>query len=343
MMIMDRDEQELKSMGLLGIYKESYRLIFRFPKIFTQITLTLILPLSIIFLSHNQVSNILHRRIIHVSTTADDVVSSPLTVYILIKATYFTFLLVFSLLATSAVVYTVACIYTSGDVAAVAFRAVVTAVVPTVWKRLIITFLCTFFVFCTYNFVFLVTLFSVFLFFATFSDNFLVGQAVVYLVLAAYGFGFVYMSVVWQVAGVVTVLEESYGFAAMVRSKGLINAGGMTASLTVIFLTLNAPLAVIGGFFKEFVEDEDYYYFGVVTRIGIGALCLVALMKVILLGLVVQTVVYFVCKAKAAAAGHNGGGAAFGNLDLADRLEGYLGEYYVPLKAKDVVLEEFRV
>jgi hypothetical protein len=67
-------------------------------------------------------------------------------------------------------------------------------------------------------------------------------------------------------------------------------------------------------------------------RIGMGLLCLLLLFKVILFGLVIQTVLYFVCKSY-----HHE------NIDkssLSDHLEVYLGEY-IPLKSKDVQMEQF--
>ena len=63
---------------------------------------------------------------------------------------------------------------------------------------------------------------------------------------------------------------------------------------------------------------------------GIGSLLL--LLKVFLFGLVVQTVLYFVCKSY-----HHE------NIDksaLSEHLEGYLGDY-VPLKSKDVQMEHY--
>ncbi|KAJ6774139.1 PROTEIN putative-RELATED [Salix purpurea] len=59
------------------------------------------------------------------------------------------FLLIFSLLSTAAVVYTIACIYTAREVT---FKKVM-SVVPKVWKRLMITFLSIFIAVFLYNVV----------------------------------------------------------------------------------------------------------------------------------------------------------------------------------------------
>ena len=157
---MDTEQEEMQFMGLYGVYRESYKIIFAWSKVFNKITLTLILPLSFIFLIHIEVSNILFGKILHntqqmMETPQDtpqyhnltNMLSSEWAIFILFKLLYFTFLLVFSLLSTSAAVYTVASIYTSREVT---FSKVMN-VVPKVWKRLMVTFLCTFVAFFAYN------------------------------------------------------------------------------------------------------------------------------------------------------------------------------------------------
>ncbi|KAI3460526.1 hypothetical protein Pfo_017189 [Paulownia fortunei] len=333
---MDREQEEMQFLGLFGIYTEAYKLIFRWRKIFSQITLLLILPLSFIFLAHEEVSEILYWRIrftefrLHRTKAGtpkyhklSDLVSSEWAAYILFKAVYFAFLLVFSLLSTSAVVYTVACVYTSSEVT---FKKVM-SVVPKVWKRLMATFLCAFFAFCAYNIVFALTLY---LWGATIADS-TAGTVVFLIMIILYAIGFVYMTIIWQLASVVSVLEESYGFKAMIKSKGLIK--GKMVVATAIFVKLNLSLAIINLVFRVYVV-YGWLRMGALQVIGFGALCLLLLFKLILFGLVVQTVIYFVCKSY-----HHE------NIDksaLSDHLEVYLGEY-VPLKAKDVQLEEYRV
>ncbi|KAJ0041516.1 hypothetical protein Pint_27350 [Pistacia integerrima] len=53
---MEKRQQELQFLGFFGIFKESFRIIFSKPKLFTQITLTFILPLSIIDAIHQYFS-----------------------------------------------------------------------------------------------------------------------------------------------------------------------------------------------------------------------------------------------------------------------------------------------
>ncbi|XP_065631902.1 uncharacterized protein LOC111984331 [Quercus suber] len=241
---MDREQEEMQFLSLFGIYKEACKIMYSWRRLLGQISLVLILPLSVIFLVHMQVSEVLFSKIVHSEIFLDDtragshtynkvsnVLSSEWTTFWLFNAAYFTILLILSLLSTSAVVYTIACIYTGREVD---FKKVM-SVVPKAFIPISIVFMILYFV------------------------------------------GFAYMTIVWQLASVVTVLEDTYGFGAMIKSKALIEG-----------------------------------------KMGVAAL----------------TVLYFVCKSY-----HHE------NIDksaLSDHLEVYLGEY-VPLKAKDVQLEQYHV
>ncbi|KAL2241879.1 UNVERIFIED_CONTAM: hypothetical protein Sindi_0305900 [Sesamum indicum] len=329
---MDREQEEMQFLGFFGIYAESYKLIFRWRKIFFQLTLALILPLSFIFLAHQEASEILYWRIrytrfrLHWTKAGtpkyhklSDLVTSEWAEYLLLKAVYFVFLIIFSLLCTSAVVYTVASVYTSREVT---FKKVL-SVVPKVWKRLMVTFLCTFFAFCAYNAAFALALY---LWGATIADSTTGGAVVFVIVLTLYAVGFVYMTIIWQLASVVSVLEDAHGIKAMMKSKGLIK--GKRGVAIVIFLMLNLSLGIINFVFRVFVV----YGKGALPVLGLGAVSLLLLSKLILFGLVVQTVIYFVCKSY-----HHE------NIDksaLSDHLEVYVGDY-VPLKGKDIQLKEY--
>lgn len=333
---MDREQEEMQSLGLFGVYKESYKIILSWRKIFSQITLTLILPLSFIFLIHMEVSNILFKKILNntqemIQTPQNtpkyhklsEMISSEWATFWLFKLLYFTFLLIFSLLSTSAVVYTIASIYTARDVT---FSKVM-SVVPKVWKRLMVTFFCTFFAFFAYNVMaFLVII--VFLLTIGFQHD---GVAVFVVISILYLAGFVYLTVIWQLASVVSVLEDSYGVEAMMKSKKLIK-GKMGLSI-LIFLKLNVSFFLIQFLFKKVVVVHGWRL-GSLDRTAYGVLCFLLLSHMFLFGLVIQTVLYFVCKSY-----HHE------NIDksaLSDHLEVYLGEYE-PLKAKDVQLEQYQV
>ncbi|XP_057489933.1 uncharacterized protein LOC130775941 [Actinidia eriantha] len=333
---MDREQEEMQFLGLFGIYAESYKIILSWRKLFSQITLALILPLSFIFLAHIEVSDLLVSKILHNElqldhtpigtksyTNLSNLISSEWSYLWLFKFVYFTFLLVFSLLSTAAVVYAIAASYAGRDVT----FAVVMSVVPKVWKKLMLTFLFAFFAFFAYNLVAALTLIISIL---TFGFSHL-GFVILGILLIVYSIGFVYMTVIWQLASVVSVLEDFYGFKAMMKSKDLIK--GKMWIAVVVFFKLNLSLLVIQVVFTSFVVNGEA--FGWLVRVGFGILCFLLLFKLFLFGLVIQTVIYFVCKSY-----HHE------NIDkssLSDHLEVYLLAEYVPLKAKDVQLEQFDV
>lgn len=333
---MDREQEELQFLGFFGIFKESFKIISSWRKIFTQITLSIIIPLSFIFLAHIQISELLFSRIMHNEYALDhtregttryeklsDILASEWTAFILFKAAYFTFFLILSLLSTSAVVYTIACIYTAKDIT---FRKVM-SVVPKVWKRLMVTFLWNFAIVFAYNIVCLLF----FLVWIVLIGPSTIGLLVLLILLCLYFVGFVYISVVWHLASVVSVLEEVYGMQAMIKSKVLIQ--GKMGVCVAIFLVISSCFIAIELVFEKFVVlGRNSIPLG--NRIGFGILSLFLLVLLILFGLVIQTVVYLVCKSY-----HH---ESIDKSALADHLEVYLGEY-VPLKGKDVQLEQFYV
>ncbi|KAE9584761.1 hypothetical protein Lalb_Chr25g0281621 [Lupinus albus] len=335
---MDREQDEMQFLGFFGILKESSKIIYSWRKIFSQITFTLILPLSFIFLIHIELSDLIFNKIHHnksqISETQSgtpryeklsDMITSEWITFWLFKMVYFTFLLIFSLLSTSAVVYTIACIYTAKEVT---FKKVI-SVVPKVWKRLMLTFLCTFAAFFAYN---LITLVVIILCKITIEENGKISGNIIVLVIIAifYLIGFVYLTLVWQLASVVTVLEDCYGVKAMKKSKELIK--GKTVLSIAIFFMLHVSFILIRVLFKKVVVNG--WKLGSVDRTAYAILCFLMLSGLYLFGLVLQTVLYFVCKSY-----HHE------NIDksaLADQLEAYRGQY-VPLTAKEVQMEQYQV
>ncbi|XP_059629934.1 uncharacterized protein LOC132272873 [Cornus florida] len=338
---MDREQEEMQFLGPFGIYTEAYKIIISWRKIFTKITLALILPLSFIFLAHIKVSELLTSRIIHnevelIDAQAgtqrynklSDLISSEQTTYWLFQLAYTISLFIFSLLSTSAVVYTIACIYTAREVT---FKKVM-SVVPKVWKRLMLTFLSTFLAFFAFTLVFLIILIIwTFLWAYTIGIRHINTLVVIsYIIMIIYGVGFLYMTVVWHLANAVSVLEESYGFKAMVKSKNLIK--GKMWVVIVVLLMLNISSFAIYKVFEKFVVHGGSL--SLVYKVGFGILCLSLQSMLSLFGLIIQTIIYFVCKSY-----HHE------NIDktiLSDHLDVYLGDY-VPLKETDVQLGQFQV
>ncbi|KAK7828719.1 hypothetical protein CFP56_029993 [Quercus suber] len=68
---MDREQEDLQFLGFFGVFKESFKIIFSWRRIFSQITLALILPLSFIFLAHIQISQLLFFKILNDQDTLD--------------------------------------------------------------------------------------------------------------------------------------------------------------------------------------------------------------------------------------------------------------------------------
>lgn len=248
--------------------------------------------------------------------------SSEWTAYFLFKAVYLIAVLVFSLLSTSAVVYTVACVYTSKDVS---FGKILT-VVPKVWKRLMVTFLWSFAILFVYNLSFLLLIIAILLV----VDISLTVVLLTALLTLTYLSGMVYISIVWHLASVVSVVEDSYGIAAMRKSKSLIR--GKEWTVATIFIVVQFHLAGVElAFGNRVVRGGDM---DVGVRLGFGAVITVMLTLVVLVALVVQTVVYFVCKSY-----HH---ESIDKSSLANHLEVYLEEY-TPLTDKDVQLQQIHV
>ncbi|KAI8531436.1 hypothetical protein RHMOL_Rhmol11G0137000 [Rhododendron molle] len=305
---MDREQKDMQFLGLFGIYLESYKIIFNFRRIFSKISLAFILPFSLIFLAKIAVSNSL---------------SPEGAAFWLVAFVYWTFFLVFSVLSTSAVVYTVASVYTGYDVT---FGKVM-SVIPKVWKRLMVTFLCAFLAIFLCNVVLVVpiTIWRV-------TKHVDMADLVVFLAIVILSVvGIVYMTVVWWLAGVVSVLEDIKGIKAMTKSRNLIQ-GKMWIPI-VVLLKLDIAILGIQVLFKSQVVHTGS--FGVAGRLAFGFLCLLMIFSVFLFALVIETVIYFVCKSY-----HQE------NIDkslLSDHHEVYQGEYVPVIKATDDQLEKFDV
>ncbi|XP_008813041.2 uncharacterized protein LOC103723786 [Phoenix dactylifera] len=328
---MDLEPEELQFLGPVGIYHEASKIVLSWRRLFSQIALALVLPLSILYLAHIYVTHLLFSKIDRNEDALNDAppgspsqsailsrLSSEWSAFLLFKAGYLLALLVLSLLSTSAVVYSVASIYTAKELS---FSKVL-SVVPKVWRRLMVTFLWAFLLLFTYNIaaVFVIVLAVLFL-----------GPAAA-LLLLLYAAGLVWISVVWHVASVISVLEDACGIEAM--RKSLILIKGKTWTAIAIFVLLYVSYLGVELGFKFLVVEGSYKNLGVGFRVGSAVLMLSFLCLVLLFALVAQTVVYFVCKSY-----HH---ESIDKSSLADHLEVYLGEY-VPLKPRDVQLEQFHV
>ncbi|KAJ0751475.1 hypothetical protein HanLR1_Chr05g0193811 [Helianthus annuus] len=291
---MNTPEEQMKDLGFFGIFTHTFKAIFSRKKLFTQITLTLILPLTLIFLAHYQISNRFFSRLESSYIIAYDTRYRSITLtdwlhYWLFKIIYFTFLLIFSLLSTAAVVFTVASAYADRDVT---FRRLI-KIVPNIWKKLFITFVFIYFTLFIYN---VLTGVVLFIFRSVFGYT-VFGSVSMLIILLVYVLGFLYLSVVWQLASVVTVLENVNGYRSMQKGKQLAN-GKKAVGMGIAFVLYGLLLGVL-----------------------IGVLCGVLFMELFLVFIVAQTVLYLVCKSY-----HR---EVVDKVCLSTFLSGYVGETVV--------------
>ncbi|KAK2656203.1 hypothetical protein Ddye_009255 [Dipteronia dyeriana] len=321
---MDREQEQLQSLGFFGTIKESFKILFSWKKIFTHITLTLILPLSIFYLVQIEISDLISSKVSNTSnntiTTTSHRRSTDSIFLGIFKFVDLVFYLILYLLSTAAVVYTVACFYAAKQTT---YKKVM-KIVPKVWKRLLVTFLWS----VAISFVYHVVALGVFALWIFLLANTVAGLVVGVVILILYLVGLVYIIVIWQLACVVSVLEEKYGLKAMKKSRVLIKGKMGVAVLTLILFGF--CFGGIDVLFERYVVVE--WSRNVLISIFVAIGCVVLLVPVTLLSLVVETIIYFVCKSY-----HHE------NIDkssLSDHLEEYLGDYVRLNRSKDVQLEQ---
>lgn len=335
---MECEPEELQFLGIVGIYREAVHILRAHRPLFARIAAAFVLPLSLLFLLHIAISHALFSHIDSDDYALDSAAPGTPTqrrllsrlaadwaALLLFKAAYLLALLLFSLLSTAAAVFSVASVY-SAKHDALSFPRVL-SVVPRVWRRLAATFLAAFALLFAYNFIFGVAF--VLLLLAADSGSGLAGLTA-FLIVIAYLAGLIYLSVVWHLASVVSVLEDYKGLDAMRKSKALIQGKLWTAA--AIFIMLNLVFVFVEVAFRAWVVRGASHGVGAGSRLLLGLAMLAALCAVVMLALVVQTVVYLVCKSY-----HH---ESIDKSNLSDHLEVYLGDY-VPLKASDVQMEQF--
>lgn len=323
---MEIEQEQAQNLDIFGVIKESINVVFSWKTIFGQITLLHILPLSVIFLSHIWISEWLFGEILYDedlllftregSPTYNDIVDLIHTekmLFIIFTILYYIFVIIFSLISTSAVVYTIACIYTEKELT---FKKLM-RVVPRVWQRLMVTFMWSSFVVFAYNIA------SCFVLVFVINMDLITDGSGLLIFLVTYLIGFAYIGIIWQLACVISVLEDISGIQAISKSKDLIKGKTMVAG--TIYILVNSSFAGIQ-LETVLLGPDPMQQWGNISAYGI--LC-VALVVLILFGLVSQTIIYFVCKSY-----HH---EIIDKPSLADHLEEFTGEY-MPLLDRDVQL-----
>ncbi|KAL0928701.1 hypothetical protein M5K25_000616 [Dendrobium thyrsiflorum] len=305
---MDCEPEELQFLGIICIYREASKLIVSWRRLFTQISVSLIVPLSLILVNIDISYVFFDCNEYALKHTASGFPSQTRLLYrlssewsaFLSKFIYHHALLVFSLLSTA-------------------------AVVPKAWRRLALTFLFGFLFLASYNFIAIIVLVLTILI----AGENVIGIVMILFLSLAYLVGLVWISVVWHLASVVSVLEEDYGLAALRRSKDLVK--GKMRIATTMFLKLKLTFIAIELLFRRVVMVGEV---SISVRVVFATAMLGFMSAVVLFTLVAQTVLYFVCKSY-----HHD---SIDKSALADHLEVCLGEY-LPLKEKDVQMEQVNV
>ncbi|KAI4310795.1 hypothetical protein MLD38_035745 [Melastoma candidum] len=329
---MDLPPEEMRFMGFVSIFKESFKIIGKYRKVLSLITVTLIFPLALIFLVQIQVADHLRyaiyrheERLEHKkhNSRLSDLITSERIGYVVLKVLYYAILLVLANLAMSAVVYLVASIYT---VKPISFKKVM-GIVPKVWKRLSVTLCWVFlisFIYACFTLGFSIIIYGVV---GWQSEAF--GLTVFIISFIAHFVGFAYLCIIWYLASVITVLEDLKGISAMVKAKDLIQ--GKKKVVVPIFLLLAAVYYGVLLVYEIFVVFEWNSFF----LFGLGTVCVVLLTFLFLLGLVVQSVTYFVCKTYHCE-----------HIDkpaLAEHLEAFAPNYEQMKEGKDVQMNQVYV
>ncbi|XP_022727053.1 uncharacterized protein LOC111282986 [Durio zibethinus] len=311
---MDLAPEELQFLSIPDILRESISIPKRSPKTFCLITLALIFPLSFAILAHSLFTHPILTQLESHPLADPAQTRHEWTLLLTFQFFYLIFLFAFSLLSTAAVVFTVASLYTSKPVS---FSSTISAI-PKVFKRLFITFGWVSLLMFVYN-ALLIAFFVLFVI-AVDTQNALLSFLAFMVILVLFLGVHVYITALWHLASVVSVLEPVYGLAAMKKSYELLKRRVKMAFILVFGYL--AICAVIGGIFGTVVVHGGESY-GVFGRIAVGGFLVGVLVIVNLVGLLVQSVFYYVCKSY-----HHQG---IDKSALHDHLGGYLGEY-VPLK-----------
>lgn len=341
---MDRKQEEMQSLGLFETYREAYEMVLSWRKIFSQITSALIFPMCFIFLAQTEVSEILYGIATQQSSSSSPrpdklsnlLLSSEYRSYFLLKIAYMSYVLIVSFLSTSTVAYTIACIYTGRKVT---FNKA-TSVFSKVLKRLLVTSFCTFVAFLAYQVIAKINVLAC----GNFVNSLMKSRAVISVLLTGslrvmYLVGLAYVGTIWQLALLVSVLEDLQGFHAMRKSQKLIK-GKMWMAIPVFFI-FNVTIYIVESVFRDMVVRG--WYMRMWDRAVYGVVCLMLLIILSLFERVTKTVFYFVCKS------YHGETMDVSVLsdddDDDDQLDVYqLGDdHYVVLKGKDLQHYQFFV
>jgi len=307
--------EKLQLLGALGIVREALNILLRSSrsKLLWAFALTLLLPLTFVSLGQNFVFGPLLLKIVqkqmeallHPGETTRRELSSEWRELVVVVAADIAFRFALWGLSTAAIVYTVASVYTADTKnLKLSYVRVLSTDVPGVWKRLTLTFLWFFII--SSGFVMTSLLAFLMIFFPTIVTPLVGGKADHKLKSETYLFNVIlgivvvfpqiYVSIVWYLASVVSVLDDKYyGLAAMIRSSNLMKGKRKTALFLFILINYNFGGIIVWLFGYAVVEGRSHGA-GIATRAVSGTLLLGLHVFVNLMGMLTQSVLYFVCK-----------------------------------------------
>ncbi|KAL5713503.1 hypothetical protein ACHQM5_015572 [Ranunculus cassubicifolius] len=296
------DLLKFQTVSLNDILDKSVSIRKSSPKIFIQIALAFILPLSFTILARSLFTFPL-LSLIPIYGLGDD--QYKWTQFFIFELFYPMFVFVFSLLSTAAVVFTVTSIYASRPVS---FSITISAI-PKVYKRLFITFIFFSFFLILCN---IIVMGSLMMYASSLDiDNHPILFGLYFIILYCLIFFpiYTYITALWHLASVVSVLEPLSGLAAMRKSKKLLK-GNTVMAMEYVSLYLGAC------YLAEALMFEVYGWLGhKVLPIFFSSL--------VSIGILPQSIFYFMCKSY-----HE---EETDRNALFDHLAAYVGKY-VPVK-----------
>ncbi|CAM8878189.1 unnamed protein product [Rhodiola kirilowii] len=289
--------KDMKSLSFFSVYRESFNIISTNTKLFTQISIFNILPLSLISLFLIPSTSLLFPDTIFNHLNLTDPPENPnyenLSLFLIYIFAYLVLIIALSLLAFSSVTYAVACICT--DHSNITFQATLRAF-KRAWKNLVLTRLAIFATMVGFTLLMVLLIIApVWVLYVSDYRYQTVAFLAISIIYSVYLGGIVYINMVWIFGGVVAVLEGTYGFKALSKSRSLIKGKARWTYRELVPVSLCNYL--VAWMIVKVVTNGGLIGLGTVKRIGLGVVGLPVLVGLALFAVVVQVVAYLVCKA----------------------------------------------
>ncbi|GJZ61561.1 hypothetical protein Tco_0617698 [Tanacetum coccineum] len=191
----------------------------------------------------------------------------------------------FSILSTSVIVYTIASLYTGREIT---FKKAI-KVANIAWRRLTITLYSMFLTLFAYNLLYSVVVFL---------WNSILGEyanmtIMLIIISIPYTYWSLYLITIWEIASVVSVLEDSCGLKAAIKASELMN-GKKKVALRVSYMLYLFMGVVVYVYMAFYMYNNGALgkVWGVIFAVICGAMFVIGFLVTI----VAQTMLYLVCK-----------------------------------------------